>query len=280
VKQDFSAPIFLTAEHAPADHLRQFESSGFTVLQNLLDDLRVESLRRIWTNTAVELAGGLRICGNEVFYDELSLVLDLVASQKVLDLIECIVGPFVQLDSVALVGVGKESDSRLSWHRDPYGGLPRGTSFQRPLCVHLLVYLQDMNDISGPLRVLPSSHRRPTPLPERCRNLPLRNELLLRIKSGDGVLIHNNLLHSRTPNNSKSPRIHFSVIYNLSCMKSTIDYRHPNVVELKNNLVTLGDARLLRLLGDDKHAEQRYNSGFLRPDRESWNKWIQEELNS
>jgi hypothetical protein len=265
---------------AARDKVKSFQTKGYAVFGNQISAAELDELRSVWRALAVGEPGVSRIVGNELLYRYPGLVLPLVASGQVLDLLEAVMGPFVQLDSVALVGVDVGDLSALSWHRDPYGGMPRGRAFQRPMSAHMLIYLQDMNEASGPLRVLAGSHRRPLAIMESRRNEPREEESLVHLSAGDGVIFHNNLLHSRSPNRSARPRIHFSAIYNLTCMRTTLDHEQSAIRDLRARLSDIGDPRLLRLLGEDSFADQRYNSGFLRPDAEMWRQWIAEETSA
>lgn len=205
------------------------------------------------------------------------IILPIIAAPEVLSTAESIMGPFVQLDSISLACLPKHSKCEISWHRDPYGNFPRGTEFQRPLALNLLVYLQDLDNDVGPLRVIPGSHRSPLKISITERNQPHPLEELIFAKAGDGVLIHNNLIHSRSQNKSHTDRAHISIIYNLSCMKSMLNTSSPHVKEIIEQLEKIGDPRLLRLFGFDNHSVTRYNAGFLIEDEEQWQQWRDSE---
>ncbi|RVG71060.1 hypothetical protein CN223_30500 [Sinorhizobium meliloti] len=256
-----------------ASIITEFERNGYAILSNILTVEVVEALRQIWSERYIPQHQRSFIVGNEVGYEYPGLVFPIVAGEGILDILEALMGPQVQLDSIAITGVPGNDGSSISWHRDPYARLPRGTAYYYPNSVHLLVYLQDMDTNTGPLRVLPGSHRRPRCISEETRHLPQGGERLIAVNSGDGVLIHNQLLHSRSPNRSTDPRLLFSAIYTLSCMKSTIDYYHPTVAALLQELTSIGDSRLMRLMGLDDSFDQKYNCGFLSPEKELWKLW-------
>jgi len=110
---------------------------------------------------------------------------------------------------------------------------------------------------------------------QRKRSHP--DERLIYVKAGDAVLIHNNLVHSRTRNHSDCDRIHVSVVYSLTCMRSTIDFASMDLQEILSEARKIGGPRLLRLFGDDRNYNERYNCGFLQNDEEMWVDWISSE---
>jgi ectoine hydroxylase-related dioxygenase (phytanoyl-CoA dioxygenase family) len=260
-----------------ADHVDEVIKYGFTIFENLLSKDVVVTLREIAKSARVD--SNLYIFGRELFKTQPGVVLPIIGCTRVLKVLELIFGPFVQLDSFSVIGISVGCSANIYWHRDPYGSVPRGTEFQRPLAMNMLIYLQDLDTSVGPLRVIPGSHRSPLVMDAEQREQPYCSERLIVPKAGDGVLIHNNLVHSRTRNNSAADRIHISIIYNLTCMRSTLDFRLPEFREIIMELEKHRSAPCyLRLFGEDRRADVRYNSGFLNNDEESWQRWIDEEL--
>jgi hypothetical protein len=245
---------------------------GFTVFGGLLGDGAVAQLRA--TAACGQAGDDLYVCGRETLEQHPELVLPLICSPAVLDACEAVMGPFVQMDSFSVVGLRPGGGGGISWHRDVYGSVPRSSAFERPLALNLLVYLQDLTPDVGPLRVILGSHREPLLLTEAERREPHPREQLIGFSAGDAVLIHNNLVHSRSPNRSGTDRMHISVVYTLSCMRPSIDTSRDPLAALLVEARRVGDARLMRLLGDDVHAQARFNAGFLRADSEAWRDWI------
>lgn len=256
---------------------RELRADGFTLFPGFVDPATVQAIRE---RAAAErdTAAPLYLAGGPSWLSRHpELVLPIVGAPDVLDLAERLMGPFVQLDSFSVVGVPPGSPLDVEWHRDMYGSVPRGSEFQRPLVLNLLVYLQDTDDTVGPLRVLPGSHRQPLTMSDEERRRPHVDEVLVRPACGDAVFVHHNLVHSRSPNGSAEDRIHISVLLTLSCMRSTLDPTAPGMVELMGQLRACGDPRLLRLFGDDPDAVERYNCGFMAPDEVTWREWLDRE---
>lgn len=100
------------------------------------------------------------------------------ANPRILEALEAIAGPFIQIDnftlaafpplrpptgSAAAAGAAASPPSTPTsavsgWHRDRYSHLPRG-HYEVPSGINAIWYLQDLTDEMGPLRVIPRSVR-------------------------------------------------------------------------------------------------------------------------
>ena len=261
---------------AALEEREAFKLEGYVVVDSLVGSLEVEQLKGIGSERREDL--DMYILGNQLLLVDPGLILRIVAGERTLDILEDIMGPFVQLDSVALVGLPPRCSADISWHRDLYGSVPRGREFQRPLSINLLIYLQNLDHDVGPLRVIPGSHRKAMLMDDGVRAAPHEDERLVFAKAGQGVIVHNNLVHSRTRNRSSRDRMHLSVVYNLTCMRSTVDYLGQEFRAIVEQIEAIGDPRLSRLFGKDAYGEHRYNSGFLQDEEEIWRQWRRMEL--
>jgi ectoine hydroxylase-related dioxygenase (phytanoyl-CoA dioxygenase family) len=263
--------------------LDQFREDGYAVLPGLYDEETMEVWRRLHRRLCEENARaegmGSWWFGNMTERAPVEM-LPAVANPSVLELLEAIMGPFVQLDNLTLAAFPptENLDGKVSgWHRDRWAEVPRGPTFQRPLAANAISYLQDLDDAYGPLRVIPGSHRRPITIAPEDQQLPHPEERLVYAKAGDAVVTHNGLIHSGTPNTSGKVRYFFSVYYNLSWLRTTDDHSGPNVTRIVAEAKERGDHRMLRLFGVDEHLQQRGNSGFLQPDENRWAEWLAED---
>eukprot|EP01052_Picozoa_sp_SAG31_P037695 SAG31_NODE_4908_length_2873_cov_2.949171_2_plen_261_part_00 len=150
-------------------------------------------------------------------------------------------GRSVQLDAFGVTGYSinpAEKRGQIApqgWHRDStivdrmagYGAGSRyrelymsqleGTAthaYKPPVGVNLLCYLQDMDDVHGPLRFLRQSHfgDPPTPQGEAKKASPPEKgeEILLNLKAGDLCCMHGEMIHSGTVNTSSTIRLFVS----------------------------------------------------------------------
>src|SRR5262249_16837632 len=142
--------------------------------------------------------------------------------------------------------------------------------------LNLLIYLQNLHASVGPLRVIPGSHREPLIMPEQERSVPHQRERLLFLAKGDAILLHNNVVHSRSRNLSGKDRIHVSILYNMSFMRQDLVFS-PGLSLIVDKLGKIGDPRLLRLFGQDHESWRRNNSGFMCSEEVAWADWLKQE---
>jgi ectoine hydroxylase-related dioxygenase (phytanoyl-CoA dioxygenase family) len=208
-------------------------------------------------------------------------LLPVVMHPEILGAAEGIMGPFVQLDSVVLHGMQPHAEHHaglpICWHRDRFGAFPAGI-YARPSALICFVYLQEMHDTFGPLRVIPGSHAEQVQLGGGELTRPHPRELLVKTTPGDVVMIHNNLLHSGTYNVTEEERMFLGISYTLSHIGSRLDnFAGPNCQGLLETARRIRDRRLLRLLGQDEKVQERINTGFTAPAERDWQKWFAED---
>lgn len=169
------------------------------------------------------------------------------------DLAEHLLGGPAQIDDVLLKvfpPLGSDpGHGQIDWHRDRWAHFPDGQGYTRPNAVSVLVYLQDLTDDVGPLRVIPRSHREHVEVPREQVASPHPQELLLHLRAGDAVVFHNCLLHAGSPNHSNDDRCFVSFSYN--------DYSVPVALERGawcEGAAASADRRTRRLLGLDPFA--------------------------
>ncbi|MBN9297038.1 MAG: phytanoyl-CoA dioxygenase family protein [Filimonas sp.] len=260
--------------------LNQFVEEGFVIIKNAFAPSLIENWCQLVA--ALNFDRSIKLVQGNFFETDPELAFQTVADHQILNILERIMGPFVQLDGLTLViwppSISNNTlETEISWHRDPYANVPFSNYYCRPLAVNVLSYLQDLDDEIGPLRIIPKSHRMPFTMPvnQRSRSHPL--EKLLYLKKGETIIFHNNLVHSRTPNNSSNLRGYVSVYYNLSWLRSSF---YNNAIFIKNiqrRAQQNNDRRISRLFGIDDELENRTNSGFMSHDQECWNEWIKED---
>lgn len=250
---------------------------GYCLAPRFLTEEAVETCRT-YIRQAAPAQG--RTAVYDLFERNPQLALDLCAAPAILDLCEAVMGPFVQLDGLTLVGLSNGENRRVAgWHRDPWGQIPRSAAFERPLAINVLIYLQDLTEEAGPFRVIPGSHRRPgMGLPPAERRQPHPLERRVYAKAGEIVFVHNNVVHSGTPPAATIDERNFiSIFYNHSWLKQTIRLTGPNATALKQRIAADGDVRLRRLLGDDPTLLARNDTGFLDEESSTWRQWREED---
>ena len=262
------------------DRLAQYQRDGFTVFENAYDKTQMQAWRAE-QDRLEDISTGPYAQNRSWWFGNMlerapHLMWPAVVNPLVLDLAEAVVGPFVQLDNLTLAAFPSadpaEAGKASGWHRDRWAYMPSGT-YQRPLALNAICYLQDLTEGFGPLRIITDSHIRPVSIEEEERDKPYADEVIVHMKAGDVVLTHNGLLHSGTPNTSGELRFFFSVYYNMSWLKHTDTFEGPNCQQLIRWARERDDHRALRLLGVDDHLQARGNSGFQVADELRWQEW-------
>ncbi len=250
---------------------------GFSVVPTVLDHVEVTRVRSLIPEIETHKQLGVTVLGVNAFNNASDIILKIVANSLVLNSIEKLIGPFIQLDNISLIVQSPKSRAGIAWHRDPYGSVTQTSSYQRPLLLNLLIYLQDLTDESGPLRTIPGSHVQPLTMTSDERAKPHPDEVLLRPGAGDALLIHNNLVHSRSANRSTEDRIYISVLYNHTFMRQHLPLNNTLLSSIKEACRSVGDRRLIRLFDCEDSSDDRYNCGFMTLDEDRWRQWIEEE---
>ena len=258
------------------ERFEEYKTNGFTIFERVFD----ESQMLLWREKHQQLSA--ENDGQTWFGNMLEAAPDLmwpaVTQPTILEFVEKVMGPFVQLDNLTLAAFSsiepQKAKGRVSgWHRDRWAHVPYTDAYHRPNAINAISYLQELTDAFGPLRVIIGSHRTPLTMEDTERAKPHPAETLIHMKAGDVVITHNGLVHSGTPNTSGQLRYFFSIYYNLTWLKHTDHHSGPHTQQLLAEAKAANNHQLMRLLGVDEQLQPRCNSGFLLPDEERWEEW-------
>jgi ectoine hydroxylase-related dioxygenase (phytanoyl-CoA dioxygenase family) len=148
---------------------------------------------------------------------------DLALNPSMLDFAEMIMDPYVQLDSYEISGFPIRDASHKGgsdrWHRDSfhladcytahYERAGRNHEVKRytpPLACNCLIYLQDINEETGPFRMAPGSHLNSKIIAQSQVYEQHPEQKFLDLKAGDLVILHHEVLHTGTWNTSDQYR--------------------------------------------------------------------------
>lgn len=180
--------------------------------------------------------------------------IDLIEHPPIVERHRAIFGAQTQLLQYDFLRQGPESGAaERGWHRDfVFPG-------DRPLSINTILYLDDMDEVVGPTRVVPGSHRGEE-LPQ-IRDQPLPDEVALYAKAGDAAFINSAIWHSGGCNKGLGLRRGIYLYYGYWWLK-----RYESDQQLPWEAVeNAGEARL-QLLGvkmPDRDIHQyRSNAGF------------------
>jgi ectoine hydroxylase-related dioxygenase (phytanoyl-CoA dioxygenase family) len=180
------------------DQKREFEEAGYLVVEDVLRGELLDEVRRASQALADAEPPGVdrRVWHERVLFRR-------PAFRKVLDvpaLVETargLIGEDVQLLAMDLLLV-RAGRGNVGWHRD--------IQFvcNKTLSVNTGIYLQDLTDANGPLRVVPGSHRAEGH-PPQTDDLPGQAEV--RVPAGAAVFFDAGLWHAAPPNRSGEDRL-------------------------------------------------------------------------
>ena len=180
---------------------------------------------------------------------------DLLTWPPALSVARAMMGPLVRLRGLsARISVAGGQAQDTPWHQhlrvvpDP---LPAW--FSRPHAIDCLIYLDDLNDATGALSVVPGSHhwldREPPPL----RYAPVPGEQTLRLPAGSMVIIHANLWHRGLPTRRGQRRM-LILSYTPCWLRESPHGGPPPADGLTRDLLADGDAEIRELLGLEGHS--------------------------
>ena len=267
-------------------HLEDFVRDGYTVFPAVHGAALMQRWRAAYAPLceAASLPGQPPVAWlSELLEAAPSLFLPMVAHPLLLDFAEAVMGPFVQMDSTAFnlfpsVPASQAQGRVNGWHRDRYACVPQTRDYLRPWCINAITYLQDLTAATGPLRVIPGSHRDPVVFGAEERSRPHPREVLLEPRAGDVVVTHGLLAHAGSPNTSGGPRYFLSASLNMCWLRHRDALSGPRVAALVADARERRDRRLLRLLGQDELLWERSNPYFETDDDPTrWRRWAAED---
>ena len=190
--------------------------------------------------------------------------LDLVTIPRLLEAVRGALGDDLQLLALDSLETPPDAGRAREWHADFRERIPA------TVCVNCGLYLQDMTDEVGPLRVIPGSHRWDRQPSEEEQHRPLDGEQTVYIDAGDCVVFDAQLWHTGSSNGSDRPRRAIFAYYGKFWMKRMDAYYESALPEA----LTSADADpVLRQLfglestvasvhGDDYNAPIRAGADF------------------
>ena len=273
-------------------YLEQFQQTGYTILKGLVDFQTIDIWKKSFHQLIQEFEPIQRSSkyglGKQIVMDNLvehdpERMLTAVTNPVILDFLELLMGPFIQLESLRInltepVAVEQIEVETRNWHRDMWAISVGWTSdYLPPNACNVLTYFQDMDKEIGPLRVLPGSHRAENLVPNQFQAQP--NEHFIYARAGDVVVIHSALVHAASPNVSDHPRYFMSRFYNKSYLPHRDHHTGPNVQHIIEVAQQQKDRRLMRLFGIDDRVFSRQMDVTI-PETKLWQIWVKEDADA
>ncbi len=194
----------------PSAVIASLRRDGYALVGPLHDPWQVAS----WRALGVRLTPGMPAMGQ--FPRELA---PCFAHPQITAIVRAVLGTHALLNEVVLRPFPSRNATRdcgrdaFDWHRDRFGYEVRPTRDADPSALTFITYLQDLNEITGPLRVVPRSHRDPERLQPRPPPAPHWGERCLTGCAGQVWVLDNRLLHSGSPNWSGQVRFYLAATF-------------------------------------------------------------------
>ena len=193
---------------ATPEEIETFVRDGYLVRERLLPLEQIERLRAALGETVarddgLERGGGKAFGGVFIRHleDKHPAFLEMIDFAPALSVARALLGPAVQLRGfTGRVCYPDDPHQETEWHfhlrlvPDPLPPL-----FSRPVAIDALLYLDDVDDLNGPLCVIPGSHNWIEQDLGRQDFAAKPEQVVLRLPAGSLVLTHGSLWHRALP---------------------------------------------------------------------------------
>ena len=193
---------------ASAEELQQFDREGYLVREGLFAGEDLKALQDALDRLEDRESGAFKDTGKRSWgriprhlMDKDPVFLDLLKFPPVLSIARAMMGPLVRLRGLsARISYPAATPHQTPWHQHlRVVSNPLPPWFSRPHGIDALIYLDDLNEDTGPVGIVPGSHNWLDRAPPPDTYQPVEGELVVRVKAGGGVLIHSNLWHRGLP---------------------------------------------------------------------------------
>lgn len=180
-----------------ADQKTAFDRDGYLILPRLIPAELVRDLRAAAETMAAAEPEATRRTWHERACFRRAPFRSLLQYAPLVDAAESLIGADVQLLALDLLMI-RAGMGNIGWHRD--------VSFvcDKTLSINCGVYLQEMTETNGALRLVPASHRRAENPPAGADSLP--GEVWATVPAGSAVFFDAALWHTAGKNNSAFDR--------------------------------------------------------------------------
>jgi ectoine hydroxylase-related dioxygenase (phytanoyl-CoA dioxygenase family) len=180
--------------------LTKFNELGYVVLDGLLSAADAARLYRCLADERqVPVRNGGQ-SGNERHLLTEPQLRSVVLDRRLLETVQAVLGPDLQLLAFDSLDIPPRAGPDRQWHAD------FRERFDRTICVNCAIYLMDMDDKTGPLYVIPGSHRWDRGPRADEVDVPHPLETKVPVCAGSAVLFDAQLWHTGSHNATDRPR--------------------------------------------------------------------------
>ena len=275
------------SELEPAQLRALYEEQGYLVFPHLLDAAELATLRAALAEVLQEADGlttssekfsvtptddggwSVRRIFNPIAHHP--AFSDLVSNPKILDVVEALIGPDIQLHHTKLnLKPPSSRQARFEWHQD-YPFFPH-TNFD---LLAVMIYFDEATPDNGCLQIIPGSHKLGPQRHRFARDGAFSSQLedqrvvadpsqwlAVPVPAGGMELHHCNMLHSSTANRGDKPRsvliFQYRAADNIQLGGSSGAYGAGTIVRGENPYrARMLDGRIVTLPGEIKDPLQR-----------------------
>jgi ectoine hydroxylase-related dioxygenase (phytanoyl-CoA dioxygenase family) len=208
-------PVHEISVDATPDEIESLVEEGYFVRSDWFTQDQIAAMRRALDRIAAEEGDRSAVdpssnCGGARYLrflmDKDPAFLNLLYFEPALSVAQAVLGPLIRFDQVdGRYWVPDAKRQHVGWHIHLRGvSVPMPPFFSYPHAVHMLLYLDDVDERNGPLCVLPRSHRRVTDIYQQGDSSDLPGQQIINVAAGDCVIIHGNLWHRSLPHTDRS----------------------------------------------------------------------------
>ncbi len=202
--------------HASPEELQHFDREGYLVREQLFTGEPLKALQHALDRLEERESGTFRDSGKPSWghiprhlMDKDPVFLNLLKFSPVLSVARAMMGPLVRLRGLsARISYPATTPHQTPWHQHlRVISKPLPPWFSRPHGLDALIYLDDLNEDTGPVALVPGSHNWLHREPPKDAYQPVDGELVIRVQAGGAVLIHSNLWHRGLPTRKTKRRM-------------------------------------------------------------------------
>ena len=218
--------------------IESFHTNGYLVVEEVLKGKQLNSVRqafeKIYEGCDVPLLGH----HERVLFQHKALQ-DLIVQKEIVDIVLSIIGEDIKLLQYETLRCAPHY-GMYGWHSD------LNFFCDKVLSCNVGYYLDDMEEVNGPLCVVPGSHKWQFGPPRDIAETELPCQKKLYVKGGSAVIFNTNIWHTACRNNSDVPRRAIFAYYGRYWMKRLDDYYETS---LPRELLETTDILKRQLLG-------------------------------
>ncbi len=263
LNHDLKDPVRRIAVKATKEEIDLLSREGYLVRERLFQGEALEQLRAALDELAARerdikgpgegLSTSRRYGGLFLrhLHEKHPLFLNLIQFPPIISVARAMLGPQINLRGfTARITYPGQSNQETHWHQHHRViPTPLPPWFVRPQTLDALIYLDDINDATGPLCVVPGTHQRILEdVPADCYD-ELPGQQTLHLTAGSMVLMHAGLWHRAMPTTSQGTIRRLLLFGYAPAWLRRSPYGTPPEKGLTQSLRETSDPELKELLG-------------------------------